>query len=271
MRIHDINVVADLNRHNPTGSDPTVRYGEQYTASESEVGEFENLMDTAASSVTADWLEQWWPTILVSVLHQWTPAVELLIQLTIDLLGQVNIVQSVYQLGASYEDIRQQNPNLDSTIEDILRQAQSETFAVSTAWTIASIAQVLAVNPVTFAIFMVAYLAWLILFWNWFMKLGVLLANRVTNIVAANMVFQMMVKIALVGVGGLICTRVLSSVVESWVIRNLGGKVAWLGTVAKWLMAFTCLQVVMVLFLLSVPMILVNPYGTFTGWETVQT
>ncbi|NHJ15124.1 MAG: hypothetical protein EAX95_15685 [Candidatus Thorarchaeota archaeon] len=270
MRIQDIVLETDLNRQCPTGKNPDTRVGEQYQASGQDIVTFDNLMDEAAEAATANWLEQLWPTILISCSQQWNVATYIIITLTIDLLGQVNVAESNYQLGASYEYIMQQDPSLDETAIQILERIKDSTFAVTTAWTIASIAAGLAINLTMLGVFLVAFAAWGMLFWNWFCRLNVVLVNRVTNLEAANLCLEMTTRMILFALSVFIFTRVLSEGIEEWITHFLGPRVPWAADAAKWIMILTALDVVYILFYLYMAGMYMYPNDTFVGWPGIS-
>ncbi len=102
VRLHDINVVTDLDQHDPNSSTPDepVEYDGTVTGqitSEASISQGDDL--SSAGELVVIWWEGWWPTLHIEILKpggsvatQITGQEGILVYLTVDIIGSVNIV-----------------------------------------------------------------------------------------------------------------------------------------------------------------------------------
>ena len=98
LRVHDINVVADLMRHDPNAPDPDTQQPLDGTADgrrESQTiktqAYAEARLQEATDLISVYW-SGWWPTVHFEVQHEFVTDVMVSIHITVDILGSVNIV-----------------------------------------------------------------------------------------------------------------------------------------------------------------------------------
>ncbi|RDE14475.1 MAG: hypothetical protein C4K49_07655 [Candidatus Thorarchaeota archaeon] len=123
MRVHDINVVADLTRHDPTAPDPEEPIG--YDGStEGALGDPENLGPSSQirrdllldqmASIVFSWMSQLWPRLLGAYEAFTEYGGHMVLQISVDLLG----------------DTRVESAFFDTPWDDGLSQSQKEALQV---------------------------------------------------------------------------------------------------------------------------------------------
>ena len=94
MRIHDISVEADPNKHAPSGPDPVEADGSNPGASDLQSDEsedyFNDKLGEAHNMISLYWTG-WWPTLHFVIQQELMTDVVLSIHLTVDILGSVGI------------------------------------------------------------------------------------------------------------------------------------------------------------------------------------
>jgi hypothetical protein len=92
MRIHDITVVADPNRHAPAGSDPVGMDGTtDGLATWTEKQKQDSALSSAAQSLVLTWWTGPWPQLHLQVLDP-TSTYSCLVHITVDIIGSIDIV-----------------------------------------------------------------------------------------------------------------------------------------------------------------------------------
>jgi hypothetical protein len=158
MRIHDINVIADLTALNP---DSPIKYD---GTSDGVGPEPEDELNPASQqfanqNLIFQWLQSLWPTLQITV-NAAFGVCTLVMDLTIDLLGTVNVVTSNFGIqGINFDD-----PVIAQRVAQQVEQAQISTFETGTHLTLATVALIvsswLVINWATYIIFMVCLGVW---------------------------------------------------------------------------------------------------------------
>ena len=172
MRIHDINVVCDLNEHDPNApsvppptQDPSS--GEAISCDGTPEGNGPavgadlpaDAQSFADQNIACEWLQSWWPTVQISV-NAVCGLVSLTILLTIDILGSLNVISSAFQIqGFDFDD-----PVKAQQIADEAEQPEINTakagFYLALATAAVNVASWLVLNWQTFILFCFALGFW---------------------------------------------------------------------------------------------------------------
>jgi hypothetical protein len=123
MRVHDINVVADLTRHDPTAPNPeendgTVRGLKPCAAAVS----FVDSMVSMSASNTVSWWTGWWPVIHVKTFGSLESGASFSYQIAVDLLGTVSLEDM--SIATAREDGYD-----DATIQAMVNQGDADFLA----------------------------------------------------------------------------------------------------------------------------------------------
>jgi hypothetical protein len=89
MRIHDINVVADPNRHAPAGPDPVGADGTSTPIPNVYPAVDSRIQDAAAT--TSIWWTGWWPVLHIRSANTLVSGASYVIQIAVDILGGMSI------------------------------------------------------------------------------------------------------------------------------------------------------------------------------------
>ncbi|RLI56196.1 MAG: hypothetical protein DRO93_11445 [Candidatus Thorarchaeota archaeon] len=100
MRIHDVNVVADLNRHDPTAPDPDVP--QEFDGTLGGKGEgtkhnFDSYMDMAEDRLSMYWTGPW-PLLHFACNYELETGFSIVFHMTVDLLFTLNVQDSYFGL-----------------------------------------------------------------------------------------------------------------------------------------------------------------------------
>ncbi|NWF96181.1 MAG: hypothetical protein HXY34_08560 [Candidatus Thorarchaeota archaeon] len=127
MRVHDVNVVADLNRHEPNNPEPSEP--EEYDGStpqnlEAEPG-IEVLWETIANGVSTTWrLVNYWPRLFLTFVNSINGKAEVDVELSTDILGDLQIhrmrVASVDEKGMSDVELESVTQQAYTTYQDLV-------------------------------------------------------------------------------------------------------------------------------------------------------
>ncbi len=93
MRVHDIRVVADLTRHDPTAPDPDEPVGDDGTVTGQTAQAktlAESLFETVQEYLTVYWTG-WWPTLHSLITFSPVPEVNMCLHFSIDILGSFQV------------------------------------------------------------------------------------------------------------------------------------------------------------------------------------
>ncbi len=172
LRIHDINVVCDLNVHDPNA--PSVPPPTQDPPS-GEAVSCDGTPEGNGPAATADlppetqqyadqnigleWLQSWWPTLQITV-NVVCGLVSLTILLTVDILGSLNVVTSDWQIqGLDFDDPVRAQQIADESEQLEVNTAKSGLI-LNLATAALTAASWLVMNWVTFIVFCVALGTW---------------------------------------------------------------------------------------------------------------
>lgn len=223
MRVHDINVVADLTRHDPTAPNPeendgTVRGLKPCAAAVS----FVDSMVSMSASNTVSWWTGWWPVIHVKTFGSLESGASFSYQIAVDLLGTVSLEDM--SIATAREDGYD-----DATIQAMVNQGDADFLAelgMGLTLIAAEIILVVAIEllmqravttlptPWTLAIFAIllaAYVGLVLLALQ--MIYDGLVTGRLTAFVALELLF---VEVGILGITGWMSNSVLSRTWTKW-------------------------------------------------------
>jgi hypothetical protein len=158
MRIHDINVVADLTVLNPNA--PTKHDGTVDGAGPEPEDELNPASQQFADqNLIFQWLQSWWPTLQITA-NAAFGVCTLVIDLTIDILGAMNVVTSNFGIqGINFDD-----PVVAQRVAQQVEQAQIDTSESGSHLTLATLAVIvsswLVINWASYLVFMVCLGVW---------------------------------------------------------------------------------------------------------------
>jgi hypothetical protein len=158
MRIHDINVIADLTALNP---DSPIKYDGTGDGAGPEPEDEVNppSQQFADQNLVFQWLQSWWPTLQITVTAAFSVCT-LVIDLTIDILGAMNVVTSNFGIqGINFDD-----PVVAQRVAQQVEQAQIDTSESGSHLTLATLAVIvsswLVINWASYLVFMVCLGVW---------------------------------------------------------------------------------------------------------------
>jgi hypothetical protein len=175
MRIHDINVKADLNAEDPNAPEQgeSVEYDgtTDGSTSDSEKNSVDSTLDDASDFITSYWTGPW---LVLHIMVDWAVIVnvEFSLHITVDLLLSINVGNdgciSIYEPVMNHHGYYGQaavDKARDSTISamNILSPTEDPWDDVEMAWVIATAAGLFAgIHPATTGIYLAALSAWVV-------------------------------------------------------------------------------------------------------------